>query len=175
MVTWSLATGFLPSQHRFDGWSTATYWSTAVVAALLLFVSVVIHELAHPLVAKARGFPVAGITLFLLGGVSELRAEARHAKHEFIIAAVGPAASLALAGLLWLVDLAVPLLEVIGANHPMFLVVGICHHPAKFAGFGRVRKCEIEPRREHLDDPEALRRDRRVACHHDPGAFILVS
>lgn len=112
--SWSLATRLLPSLN--GGWSTATYWAIGVVAALLLFVSVLIHELAHSVVARARGFPVEGITLFLLGGVSSLKAEARGPRDEFIIAAVGPAASLVLAGLLLLAY------RVIGGNElPLWL------------------------------------------------------
>jgi Zn-dependent protease len=67
LVTWSLAVYF-PVQY--PGWTTLIYWVTAVVASLLLFVSVLLHELAHSLVAKSRGLPVKSITLFLLGGVS---------------------------------------------------------------------------------------------------------
>ena len=100
LVTVSLARGFLPS--RYLGWTASAYWVTAVAAALLLFSSVLIHELAHSLVARARGFHVEGITLFLLGGVSSLKAEARGARDELVISLVGPLASVALAGLFWL-------------------------------------------------------------------------
>ena len=99
LVTWSLADQFFPSIYH---WSDITYWSTAFISALMLFVSVLIHELAHSLVAKARGFEVEGITLFLLGGVSNLGAEASEPKDEFVISAVGPATSLALSGIFWL-------------------------------------------------------------------------
>ncbi|MCH7745008.1 MAG: site-2 protease family protein [Chloroflexi bacterium] len=99
LVTWSLADQFFPSIYH---WSDITYWSAAFISALLLFVSVLIHELAHSLVAKARGFEVEGITLFLLGGVSKLEADAGGPKDEFVISAVGPAASLALSAIFWL-------------------------------------------------------------------------
>ena len=94
LVSWSLSRGLLPDQ--FPGWQRETYWVTAVLAALALFASVLIHELAHSLVAKARGFTVDGITLFLLGGVSNLKAESRRPRDEFVISSVGPLASLAL-------------------------------------------------------------------------------
>ncbi len=106
LVTWSLARGFLPALNR--DWTELTYWVTGVFGALLLFVSVLLHELAHSLVAKARGFEVGGITLFVLGGVSNLRADARHARDEFIIAAVGPASSLLLAAVFWVALLLIP-------------------------------------------------------------------
>ena len=105
LLSWSLSASFLPD--RYSGWGTSTYWITGISAALLLFVSVLIHEMAHSLVARARGFPVSGITLFVLGGVSNLKADARKASDEFVIATVGPLTSFALAGLLWLVWLVV--------------------------------------------------------------------
>ena len=98
--SWSLARNFLPGLN--SSWSTPTYWAVGFLAALLLFVSVLLHELAHSVVARASGFEVKGITLFLLGGVSNLQAEAKGPRDEFVISAVGPAASLALAGLLFL-------------------------------------------------------------------------
>ncbi len=100
LVTWSLATQFYPSLYW--GWSGAQYWMTALAAALLLFASVLAHEFAHSLVARRRGIEVQGITLFLLGGISRLRSEPRTALEEFLIASVGPATSIVLAGLFWL-------------------------------------------------------------------------
>ena len=101
LITWSLAVYF-PVQY--PGWTTLTYWLTAVVAALLLFVSVLLHELAHSLVAKSRGLPVKSITLFLLGGVSNLESEPEKPGVEFVVAIVGPLSSVALAGIFWVVD-----------------------------------------------------------------------
>ena len=95
LVTWSLASGFLP--QRYPDWAGRTYWATAVVASLLMFSSLLAHELAHSLVAKARGFAVAGITLFVLGAVSNLKTEPDRARDEFVISAVGPLTSLLLA------------------------------------------------------------------------------
>ena len=100
LITWTLAEGLLPSLN--DTWGSITLWALGLLLALSLFASVIVHELAHSIVARARGFEVQGITLFLLGGVSSLQSDARHARDEFIISAVGPAASLLLAGLFWL-------------------------------------------------------------------------
>ena len=100
LLSWSLSVSFLPD--RYAGWSAPTYWITGIASALLLFVSVLVHEMAHSLVARARGFPVSGITLFVLGGISNLKADARRAKDEFVIATVGPVTSFVLAGVLWL-------------------------------------------------------------------------
>jgi len=99
LIAWSLAQGFFP--QNFPGWDLATYWITGVLAALFLFVSVLVHELAHSLVAIARGLPVRGITLFIFGGVSRIEGEPEKPKVEFAMAVVGPLASLALAGIFW--------------------------------------------------------------------------
>ena len=103
LITWSLAVGYFPVEY--PGWEGLIYWATAVVAALLLFVSVLVHELAHSLVARSRGVPVKSITLFLLGGVSNLESEPEKPGVEFAIAIVGPLTSIALAGLFWALDL----------------------------------------------------------------------
>ena len=116
LVSWSLAVGYLP--QRSPDWATGTYWATGVLAALLLFASVLIHELAHSLVAKARGLRVQGITLFLLGGMSNMQDDARRPRDELIIAAVGPMTSFALSGLFWLA-----LLGIRNANTPVGAVV----------------------------------------------------
>ena len=80
-------------------------WLIAVVTAVLVFVSVLAHELSHSLVAVHRGIPVHGITLFIFGGVSQLAHEARRPLTEFTVAIVGPLTSVVIAlvlGLLWL-------------------------------------------------------------------------
>ena len=99
LISWSLARGFFP--YYFPGWSTPTYWATGILAALLLFISVLVHEMAHSLVALAKGLPARGITLFIFGGVSNIGAEAARARDEFAVAAAGPLTSLGLAALFW--------------------------------------------------------------------------
>ncbi len=88
----------------FPHWSSEAYWIAGVLSSLLLFVSVLIHELAHSLVAQARGIQVRSITLFIFGGVSNISGEAERAQDEFVIAVVGPLTSLVLAGVFWLIS-----------------------------------------------------------------------
>lgn len=78
----------------------ADFWIMGFVASLLLFVCVVLHELAHSVVARSRGIPINGITLFAFGGVSELGDEPPTASAEFEMAIVGPAVSIAIGILL---------------------------------------------------------------------------
>lgn len=99
LVVWSLAYNFFP--YRYPGWNLATYWITAVVAVLFLFACVLLHELAHSLVAQARGLLVRSITLFIFGGVSNLSEEPERPAVEFSMTIVGPLTSLALAGIFW--------------------------------------------------------------------------
>ena len=75
-------------------WNDGAVWGAAIITALLFFVTLLLHELAHCLVAKARGLRVREITLFALGGVSQIESEAPDAKSEFWIGIVGPLTSL---------------------------------------------------------------------------------
>src|SRR6266849_10137251 len=103
LLTVSLATGWFPQLYR--GWSTATYWVGGFISAILLFVSVLLHELFHSLVARRRGVPVKNITLFIFGGVSNIEQEPKSPGVEFQITVVGPLTSILIGVvcfLLWL-------------------------------------------------------------------------
>jgi Zn-dependent protease/CBS domain-containing protein len=97
LVSWSLAVGYFPA--LLPGLPARSYWTNAVIAAAMLFASVILHELGHSLVARRRGVEIVGITLFVFGGVSEMKEEPRDARSEFEVAVVGPVISLGLAGL----------------------------------------------------------------------------
>lgn len=99
LLTWTFATFDFPL--REPGFLPAVYWGLGFAAALLLFVSVLVHELAHAVTARGRGIPVERITLFIFGGVAEMRMEAKRPIDEFVLTIVGPLTSLAMAGLFW--------------------------------------------------------------------------
>ena len=85
-----------------DGMSTgALGWLLAGATALVFFASVLAHELAHSVVALARGIPVRSITLFIFGGVAQITREAKTPATEFMVAIAGPLCSLALAAVFW--------------------------------------------------------------------------
>ena len=85
LVTWNLASLF--GQAHSD-WASITRWGMAIIAAVLFFVSVLLHELMHSLAAQRRGIPVRSITLFVSGGVSEIQQEPSSAGAEFAMAMV---------------------------------------------------------------------------------------
>jgi Zn-dependent protease/CBS domain-containing protein len=116
LIAWSLAQGYFPGS--IAGLGEATYWILGVASALLLFGSVLLHELGHSVLASARGLRVESITLFIFGGVSNITKEATTARDEFLIAAIGPFVSLVLAGLFWLVG------QVVNAGTPVGALVG---------------------------------------------------
>ncbi len=91
LVSWSLARHYFPTvlTHLF-AWQ---YWSLGIVAALLLFASVLVHELGHCLVAMRYRIPIAQITLFIFGGMAQIKREAPTPKAEFLIAIAGPIVS----------------------------------------------------------------------------------
>jgi Zn-dependent protease len=106
LMSWSLAVAF---GRWHPDWTPLTALATAVIATLLFFVSVLLHELAHSLVARRFGIPVERITLFLFGGVSNIERDPPSAWAEFLTAVVGPLTSIVLGLLLGLVgSLAVP-------------------------------------------------------------------
>ncbi len=95
LLTWMLASSYFPSEFR--NWPAALYWFTAAVTAIMLFVSVLLHELGHSVVALRYRIPVRSITLFVFGGVAQIGMEPPNAISEFYIAVAGPLVSLALA------------------------------------------------------------------------------
>jgi len=93
LITWTLATGVLPQD--VPGLGAMEYWVAAALGAVAFYACLLAHEMAHALVARRSGVKVAGITLWLFGGVSQLEGEPKSAGSEALIAGVGPLTSLA--------------------------------------------------------------------------------
>ena len=106
LIAWSLAASYYPD--AMPGLGTTTYWLIGIISALLLFASVLVHELTHSLVARALGLNVDSITLFIFGGVSNLTTQPSTARNEFVVAVVGPVSSLVLAAVFWLISQTIP-------------------------------------------------------------------
>ncbi len=90
LVVFSLAGRFAATDRE---WGANVIWGLAILTTLLFFAAIVIHELSHAAVAKARGLPVRSITLFALGGVAQIEKEASDAKTEFWMGIAGPITS----------------------------------------------------------------------------------
>ncbi|MDP2122661.1 MAG: site-2 protease family protein [Hoeflea sp.] len=99
LIVWSLSTAYFP--EVLPERSARLYTTLGIVAMLGMFASLILHELAHSLVARSYGLKVGGITLFIFGGVAELEEEPHDPKSEFQIAIAGPLMSLFLAGLFY--------------------------------------------------------------------------
>jgi len=119
LIAWSLAVGYMP--HQYPGLGVATYWAIGIASAIILFASVLIHELSHSYVAKKNGLPIARITLFFFGGVSEMTEEPQDPGLEVRMAAAGPLMSFLIAAVLgafWyvagLVRAPVPIIATLG-------------------------------------------------------------
>ena len=94
LIVWSLATQVFPSQN--SGLSDGTYLVMAVVASIVFFASILLHELGHAIQARREGMEIDGITLWLFGGVAKFKGMFPSAGAEFRIAIAGPIVSLLL-------------------------------------------------------------------------------
>lgn len=94
LISWTLAQGFMPQYA--PGLSPAHYWIMSVSGTIILFFSVLIHELSHSMVARSYGIRVKQIMLFIFGGISDIEEEPKEFRKEFKMAIAGPAVSLAL-------------------------------------------------------------------------------
>ncbi|GAB3339619.1 site-2 protease family protein [Micromonospora halotolerans] len=92
LIAWALSASQFP--RAYPGHSAVAYVAAGLAAAVVFFLGLLAHEVAHAVVAKRNGIEVEGITLWLFGGVSELKGEARDPGAELRIAGVGPLVSL---------------------------------------------------------------------------------
>lgn len=99
LVTWSLAFGILPDTYPSLGLKLNII--LGLITSVLFFLSALIHELTHSLVARSAGLEVKRITLFLFGGAALIDEEPSSPKAEFKIAVVGPGASFLIALIFW--------------------------------------------------------------------------
>jgi Zn-dependent protease len=99
LVVWTLATGYFPSIDPER--DARSHWLKGLVASLLFFVSILLHELGHAAVALRRGIGIRSITLFIFGGVADLERDPPDGRTEFVVAAAGLLVSVALAGLFY--------------------------------------------------------------------------
>jgi Zn-dependent protease len=111
LVTWSLAGGYLVQEY--PGLSQSAYWLLGAVTSILFFISVLLHELGHSIIAIRNKIPVKNISLFIFGGIAQIEQEPRSAGVEFKVAIAGPVVSLILAtvfNLLYQLDSGIPYL-----------------------------------------------------------------
>lgn len=103
LFTWVLAANYFP--QKYSDWARSLYWLIGVITSLLIFASVLVHELAHSLVALKQGERVRSITLFILGGVAQISEEPKQPLREFVMALVGPLTSLSLGFLFFILSI----------------------------------------------------------------------
>ena len=121
LFAWSLAYNYYP--YAVPGSSRAAYVFMGTVSSLLLFVCVLVHELAHSVTANRLGLDIREITLFIFGGVAKMSGEPEEPGTEFLVAIAGPIASLALAVLFWALEWAVASVLYIGVYTPSLVEV----------------------------------------------------
>ena len=100
LISWTLATGFMP--RYYPTLNESQYWMMGSIGAVILFISILLHELSHSLLSIRYGIGVHQIILFIFGGISDIKDETKDFKKEFKIAVVGPLTSYALSGLFWI-------------------------------------------------------------------------
>ena len=102
VLAWSLADAYYPA--RFPGFPASTYWTMGLISTILLFASVVVHELGHAVAARRYGIRTRSIVLFMFGGVAQIAKDPPTPGAELAVAAAGPLTSLALGGLFAVVN-----------------------------------------------------------------------
>jgi Zn-dependent protease/CBS domain-containing protein len=117
LITWSLSTFYFP--HAAPDLPAASYWVKGVLAALLLFASIAFHELGHSLVARRYGVAIESITLFIFGGVAQMKGEPPNPRAELRIALAGPLSSLLLSGVFFVLSV-----NTGGGVRPLFSYLG---------------------------------------------------
>lgn len=124
LILMNLATGTFAFDH--PGWSAELRWGTGAVAAVLFLLSILAHELAHALVGRTQGIEIAGITLFMFGGVARTKQEPQSARSELLMTVVGPLTSIAIGVVAWLLGTHVaPGLAKVNTAEPLRPLAGV--------------------------------------------------
>jgi Zn-dependent protease/predicted transcriptional regulator len=176
LVTSSLAEGFFPINH--PGLPVTAYWAMGFVAAIGLFLSIIFHELSHSLVARHYQIKIDGITLFIFGGVAEMRNEPASPKVEFLMAIVGPLASILLAVLFFYLHFLTKSYEVNRGLVLIFYYLGYMN--ALLAGFNLVPAFPLDGGRVFRSILWAIKKDyswaTRIAAAFGKGfGWILIA
>ena len=120
LIVFSLVANFRETNPQ---WGNRAVFMTALATGVLFFATIIAHELAHSLVAKSRGLPVKSITLFALGGVSQLEKDAEDAKTEFLVAIVGPITSFTIGAILVVIAVALGASPTATPNTPVLAMM----------------------------------------------------
>jgi Zn-dependent protease len=121
LFTWVLAGNYFP--REYPTWARSLYWVVGLLTSLLVFASVLLHELAHSLVALKQGEKVRSITLFILGGVSQITEEPNEPLKEFAMAIVGPMSSFVIAFVFFILSLSLKAVSVPLAASATYLAI----------------------------------------------------
>jgi Zn-dependent protease len=113
LITWMLSSRYFPQVT--PDLPIASYWAKGALAALLLFASVAFHELAHSYVAQKYKLTIESITLFIFGGVAQLKGDPPHPRAEFWIAIAGPISSFFLSAFFYIL-----MMSTAGGSKPLF-------------------------------------------------------
>jgi Zn-dependent protease/predicted transcriptional regulator len=88
LMMWTLATKLFPGM--LPGATPTVYLAMGFACVIGLFISILAHEVAHGVIAEHYHMPIESITLFIFGGVAEMRGDPSHPKGEFLMALAGP-------------------------------------------------------------------------------------
>ena len=99
LIFWTLVNNFFPA--RYPGHNLETYQVMGAVTLVGVIISIIAHEVAHAIIAEYYHMPIESITLFIFGGVAEMKGEPSHPKGEFLMALAGPAMSAMMGLFFW--------------------------------------------------------------------------
>jgi Zn-dependent protease/CBS domain-containing protein len=129
MVSWTLASVFMP--EFVPGLRTLDYWVIGIAGAAILFVSTLLHELSHSVMAMKYGIKVRQIMLFVFGGVSDVSEELKDYRKEAKMAFAGPLTSLVISAILWLLYWLIAVQQLLPVSGTAFLMTkGVLYYAA---------------------------------------------